>query len=140
MSQMEHGMAETGLFIALEGIDSSSQATQFELLSEALVKRGYDVATFYFPQYEKPSSHFVQEYLRGKYGTAKDVGPYTGSLFYALDRYQAAPAIRKALNEGKVVLASRFTGSSMAYQGTNFPHSEERRGYFIWLDNLEFQM
>ena len=28
----------------------------------------------------------------------------------------------------------------MAHQGTKFDHSEERRGYFIWLDNLEFHM
>ena len=28
----------------------------------------------------------------------------------------------------------------MAHQGTKFEHPEERRGYFIWLDNLEFQM
>jgi thymidylate synthase ThyX len=28
----------------------------------------------------------------------------------------------------------------MAHQGTKFHNDEERRGYFIWLDNLEFMM
>src|SRR5690606_10878832 len=79
-----------------------------------------------------------REYLNGKYGSAEDVGPYTASLFYALDRYEAGPAIQKALDEGKIVLANRFTGSNMAHQGTKFHNVEERRGYFIWLDNLEF--
>jgi thymidylate kinase/thymidylate synthase ThyX len=129
-----------GLFLVIEGTDGSGKGTQFKLLVEKLEKEGYDVATFDFPQYDQPSSYFVREYLNGKYGTAEDVGPYTGSLFYALDRYQAAPAIRQALAEGKVVLANRFTGSNMAHQGTKFKHAEERRGYFIWLDNLEFQM
>lgn len=129
-----------GVFIAIEGTDGSGKGTQFKLLTEKLEKEGYEVATFDFPQYEEPSSFFVREYLNGKYGTAEEVGPYTGSLFYALDRYHATPAIRQALAEGKVVLSNRFTGSNMAHQGTKFHNREERRGYFIWLDNLEFQM
>lgn len=129
-----------GIFIVLEGTDGSGKGTQFQLLSERLRNAGYDVVTFDFPRYDQPSSHFVKQYLNGEYGTADEVGPYTGSLFYALDRYEAAPEIRKALQEGKVVLANRFTGSNMAHQGTKFHHADERRGYFIWLDNLEFEM
>lgn len=129
-----------GLFIVIEGTDGSGKGTQFKKLVETLERGGHDVATFDFPQYDQSSSYFVKEYLNGKYGTADEVGPYTASLFYALDRYEAAPAIRQALSEGKVVIANRFTGSNMAHQGTKFDHPEQRRGYFIWLDNLEFQM
>lgn len=129
-----------GVFIAIEGTDGSGKGTQFALLAEHLRTSGYDVAEFDFPQYEQPSSYFVRQYLNGHYGTADEVGPYTSSLFYALDRFEVARQIREALDEGKVVLANRFTGSSMAHQGTKFHHAEERRGYFIWLDNLEFQM
>ena len=131
---------DTGTFIVIEGTDGSGKGTQFDLLSRRLAEAGHDVVVFDFPQYGQPSAYFVQEYLNGKYGTADEVGPYTGSLFYALDRYQAAPAIRAALDAGKIVLCNRFTGSNMAHQGTKFNHAEERRGYFIWLDNLEFQM
>lgn len=130
----------TGTFIVIEGTDGSGKGTQFRLLADRLTEAGYDVATFDFPQYNNASSYFVREYLNGKYGTADEVGPYTGSLFYALDRFEAANDIRKALSEGKIVLANRFVGSNMAHQGTKFQHSEERRGYFIWLDNLEFEM
>lgn len=129
-----------GTFIVIEGTDGSGKGTQFKRLVDTLSQKGYDVATFDFPQYEEPSSYFVRQYLNGSYGNADEVGPYTGSLFYALDRYQAAPAIREALAAGKVVVANRFTGSNMAHQGTKFANAEERRGYFIWLDNLEFQM
>ena len=129
-----------GVFIVLEGTDGSGKGTQFKLLQQQLSEAGYDVATFDFPQYDQPSSYFVKEYLNGRYGTAEEVGPYTGSLFYALDRYDASAKIREALDAGKVVLANRFVGSNMAHQGTKFNNADERRGYFIWLDNLEFEM
>lgn len=137
---MSSALKSDGLFLVIEGTDGSGKGTQFQLMVDKLQAEGYDVATFDFPRYDEPSSYFVRQYLNGKYGTSEEVGPYTGSLFYALDRYQAAPAIREALAAGKVVLANRFTGSNMGHQGTKFLHAEERRGYFIWLDNLEFQM
>lgn len=129
-----------GKFFVIEGTDASGKATQFKLLAERLVNEGYDVVTFDFPQYEEESSYFVREYLAGKYGTSDEVGPYTGSVFYALDRFSAKEAIQKALSEGKIVLSNRFTGSNMAHQGTKFSNPEQRRGFFIWEDNLEFQM
>jgi thymidylate kinase/thymidylate synthase ThyX len=129
-----------GVFLVIEGTDGSGKGTQFKLLIDKLTKEGYDVETFDFPQYEQESSYFVRQYLNGKYGSAEDVGPYTGSIFYALDRYESAPRIRQALAEGKVVIANRFTGSNMAHQGTKFTSSEERNGYFIWLEAIEFKM
>ncbi|HEV7453956.1 MAG TPA: FAD-dependent thymidylate synthase [Candidatus Saccharimonadales bacterium] len=129
-----------GAFIVIEGTDGSGKGTQFQLLRDRLVTAGYKVEAFDFPQYDQPSSYFVTQYLNGKYGKADEVGPYTASLFYALDRYESAARIRKAIDEGKIVISNRFTGSSMGHQGTKFANSEERRGYFIWLDNLEFEM
>ncbi len=140
MKNQKEAAKSSGSFLVIEGTDGSGKGTQFKLLADKLRREGYAVATFDFPQYEKPSSYFVKQYLNGHYGSAEKVGPYTGSLFYALDRYEAAVPIRQALLEGKIVLANRFTGSNMAHQGTKFDHPEERRGYFIWLDNLEFQM
>lgn len=131
---------QTGKFFVIEGTDASGKTTQFNLLAEKLANEGYDVVTFDFPQYGNQSSYFVREYLAGKYGAADQVGPYTASVFYALDRFSAKDGIRKALDEGKVVLSNRFTGSNMAHQGTKFTNPEERRGFFIWEDNLEFQM
>ncbi|MES2971441.1 MAG: FAD-dependent thymidylate synthase [Patescibacteria group bacterium] len=129
-----------GTLIAIEGTDGSGKTTQFKKLVERLKNDGYDVAVFDFPQYDLPSSYFVKEYLNGAYGTAEQVGPYTASLFYALDRYQAAPAIREALESGKIVITNRYTGSNMAHQGAKFNHAEHRRGYFLWNENLEFEV
>jgi dTMP kinase len=129
-----------GVFIALEGTDGSGKSTQFKLLAERLKKQGHEVKTFQFPQYEKPSSYFVKKYLDGKFGTSEDIGPYTASMFFALDRFQVAKDIKQALDEGKVVITDRFTGSNMAHQGSYFDNAEQRRGFFIWLDQIEFEM
>lgn len=139
-STLANAQGGKGLFVVIEGTDGSGKGTQFKLLKERLENEGHDVATFDFPQYDNESSYFVKQYLNGNYGSSDDVGPYTGSLFYALDRYQAASSMKQALSKGKVVLCNRFTGSNMAHQGTKFSHPEERKGYFIWLDNLEFEM
>jgi len=131
---------DNGLFMVIEGTDGSGKTTQYDLLRKKLSGAGHEVVEIHFPRYEEPSSYFVREYLSGSYGTADEVGPYTGSLFYALDRFQAAKIIREALAEGKTVLCDRYVGSNMAHQGTKFDHAEERRGYFLWLDNLEFSI
>jgi dTMP kinase len=131
---------DAGIFIALEGTDGSGKGTQFTLLTDRLRTAGYTVTTVDIPRYDHPSSYFVKQYLNGAYGTVDEVGPYTASLFYALDRYEAAAEIREALAAGHIVLANRFTGSNMAHQGTKFPNAEQRRGYFIWIDNLEFEL
>ncbi|HEX5456722.1 MAG TPA: FAD-dependent thymidylate synthase [Candidatus Saccharimonadales bacterium] len=129
-----------GIFIALEGTNGSGKSTQFKLIADRLKKNGYDVETFRFPQYGDQSSYFIREYLAGNLGKPEDIGPYTASMFFALDRFHSAEKIREALEKGKVVLADRFTGSNMAHQGVLFDNVEQRRGFFIWLDQIEYEM
>lgn len=133
-------MEQKGSFIVLEGSDGAGKGTQFNLLKERLIAAGYEVEVFDFPRYEEPSSHFVKEYLNGNYGSSDTVSPYTASLFYALDRYDAAPEIRRALRDGKVVLSNRYVGSNMAHQGSKFASDAERRGFFVWEDGLEYSL
>lgn len=133
-------MADLGTFIVIEGSDGSGKGTQFRLLKERLTAVGYDVEVFDFPQYDNASSYFVKEYLNGRYGPAGSISPYTASLFYALDRFEAAPKIRKALARGKIVLCNRYVGSNMAHQGGKFADSVEQRSFFVWEDSLEYQL
>lgn len=128
------------MFIVIEGTDGSGKTTQYEQIKQRLKDAGYDVVPIHFPRYDEQSSYFVREYLGGKYGSANEVGPYTASLFYALDRFEAAQQIKQSLRDGKVVLCDRYVAANMAIQGTKFANVEERRGYFIWLDNLEFEL
>ena len=112
---------------------------QYNKLRKHLVDSGYEVVDICtFLDIKKILATFVRQYLAGKYGSSDDVGPFTLDHFFALDRYQASNEIRNALSEGKIVLCDRFVGSNMAHQGTKFRNAEERRGYFISFDNIEF--
>ena len=101
-----------GTFIVIEGSDGSGKGTQFKIVGDRLREQGYDVATYDFPQYDQDSSYFVREYLNGNYGSADELGAYTPSLFFALDRFQASQSIKKDLEAGKVVLSNRFIGAN----------------------------
>lgn len=129
----------TGVLLAIEGTDGSGKATQVELLSNRLVREGYDVEVIAFPQYHNNSSYFVREYLAGTYGRAASVSPYVASLFYSLDRYHASFRIRQALAEGKIVIADRYTASNLAHQGTKVTNPQERRGFYVWTRAVEEQ-
>lgn len=129
-----------GVFIVLEGADGSGKSTQFDVLHDRLRRQGREVEVFKFPQYDKSSSYFVKRYLNGEYGPASQINPYNATLFYALDRFEAGPAIRKALSEGKIVLSDRYVGSNMAHQGAKFAEEVDKRAFFVWEDSLEYQV
>lgn len=128
----------TGKFIVIEGSDGSGKATQLSLIEEKLKNAGYDVSTYDFPQYNQKSSYFASEYLNGKYGDSDTLGAYGPSLFFALDRFQAAPSIRADLEAGKIVLSNRFTGSNMAHQGQKIREDIEQSKYYDWMHETEF--
>lgn len=127
-----------GKFIVIDGTDGSGKATQAKLLIKRLKKEGYKVELADFPQYGKKSAGLVEEYLNGKYGEAKEVGPYRASIFYACDRYDASFRIRKALSDGKIIIANRYAASNMAHQGGKIKNTGDRKIFLKWLDNLEF--
>ena len=129
-----------GILIALEGIDGTGKTVQLKLLAERLKAVGYKTVVYDFPRYSLPSSYFAKSYLEGRYGGVNDVSPYVATMFYSLDRYDASDEIRKDLEAGKIVLTNRFSGSNLAHKGSKFSSSAERRGFFIWADNLEHEM
>ena len=133
------GNGMSGKFIVIEGTDGSGKATQFKLLAERLKREGYRVAIFDFPRYGQPSAYFVEQYLHGHYGTADEVGPFRGAMFYAMDRYAASFEINKALASGSLVLSNRYVGSNMAHQGGKLSDSKKRKGYYEWARKMELE-
>ncbi len=129
-----------GKFIVLEGLDGSGKSTQSKLLIKRLRRDGYKVEIIDFPRHGEKSAWFVDEYLRGKYGTAEEVGPYRGSIFYACDRYDAGFKIRKWLKDGKIVIADRYLASNIGHQGGKIKNRKERKKYFDWLYHLEYEI
>ena len=133
-------MNKPGKFIVIDGTDGSGKTTQLKILEDKLKTLGLDVETADFPQYGQKSAGAVEEYLSGKYGNADEVGPHRASIFYAIDRYDASFKIREWLKAGKVVLCNRYVAANMAHQGGKIENGIERKIYFNWLDDLEFNI
>jgi dTMP kinase len=129
-----------GKLIVIDGTDGSGKATQTQMLAERLRNADFEVEIADFPQYGKKSAGLVEEYLNGKYGEAKDVGPYRASIFYAIDRYDASFKIREWIDNGKIVISNRYVTANMAHQGGKIAEESERQKYFDWLYNLEYNI
>jgi dTMP kinase len=151
-------MQRKGKLIVCEGIDGSGKYTQFVLLQKRLEKSGFKVAVFDFPRYGtpphgEPPSWFVRKYLRKPefgfergYGSAREVGPYVASLFYALDRYDAAfcnesrPNLTDLIAEGCIILSNRYTQSNIGHQASKIVDPTERRTFVEWLLKTEYDI
>ncbi|PIX10975.1 hypothetical protein COZ73_03880 [Candidatus Falkowbacteria bacterium CG_4_8_14_3_um_filter_36_11] len=131
---------QKGKFIVIDGTDGSGKATQAEILVARLKSMNLPVAMIDFPQYGHKSAGLVEEYLNGKYGSAKEVGYYRTSIFYAADRYDASFKIRKWLEEGKIAIANRYVTANMAHQGGKIADKQERKKFYNWLFNLEYRL
>jgi len=127
-----------GGLIVIDGTDGSGKATQVKILTDRLQQEGVAIASFDFPQYGKKSSGLVENYLNGAYGTADAVGAYRASLFYACDRYDASFAIRKALNEGKVIVTNRYVSANLGHQMAKIANTQERKKFRDWLYDVEY--
>ena len=132
--------SKKGKFIVIEGVDGSGKGTQVSLLSDYLKtkKKNFEVADF--PQYENFSGAFVAKYLRGEYGSAEEVGPYRGSIFYAVDRYDKSFDIRKWIEDGKIVLSNRYVSANMGHQTGKISGKKNRDKFLEWLNNLEYKI
>jgi len=128
------------LFIVIDGTDGSGKATQTQLLLERLEQEGHKVKTISFPQYKQKSAGLVEEYLSGKYGTSEEVGPKIGSIFYAIDRFDASFQIRAWLEEGYTVITDRYATSNMGHQGGKISEQEHRQKFFEWNHELEHDL
>ena len=129
-----------GTLIVIEGVDGAGKKTQTDLLKQALLDAGQAVAIVDFPQYGGKSAYFVEEYLRGAYGTAEEVGAYRASLFFALDRYAAKKELDGMLKQGMIVIANRYETSNRGYQGQKIASPEERKKYFDWSKHIEYDI
>jgi len=102
------------LFIVLEGPDASGKSTQLQLLADTLKERGIlAVAT------REPGGTPLGERLRELLLSAvPSMGPLTELLLMMGDRHEhVEKVIRPALESGRWVLCTRYTLSSLAYQG-----------------------
>jgi dTMP kinase len=104
-----------GLFITFEGMDGSGKTTQMRRLAERLRAHGRAVR-----ETAEPGGTAIGRAIRRIVLDAanQELSPSAELLLYFASRAQNVDeAIEPALARGEIVLADRFTDSSLAYQG-----------------------
>lgn len=102
-----------GVFIAFEGGEGAGKSTQARRLADALRERGYCPALL-----REPGSTELGEYLREYLVAERPVSPLAELLLFEAARAQLmAEKVIEPLEAGLVVIADRFAGSTIAYQG-----------------------
>ncbi len=126
-----------GIFIDIEGVDSSGKHTQAELLKNTLEKRNFKTSLYSFPAYETTFGKLVAAHLRGEFWKLKEVMPEIACMLYAMDRYQFRDEIKQKLSNGEIVITDRFTPSAMAYHGAMVKDSIQ---LVDWVKQVESRM
>lgn len=129
-----------GKLIVIEGSDGAGKATQLKLLQEHLSSIKYKVQTIDFPRYyDSFYGKMVAQFLRGEFGTLKEVDPHLASLLYALDRGSAKNEMEKWLNDGAFVLSNRYATSNLAHQSAKLS-AKKRKKFIEWDLELEYSV
>ena len=108
-------MATCGLFITFEGMDGSGKTTQMHRLAARLRALGRTVLETAEPG-GTPIGMKIRRILLD--AANQELSPITEVLLYFASRSQNVDEwIASSLDRGEVVLADRFTDSSLVYQG-----------------------
>ena len=119
----------SGVFIAFEGGEGAGKSTQASILHDALRREGYCTTLL-----REPGSTSLGDYLREYLIGERPVSALAELLLFEASRAQLmTERIEPLLNNGAVVIADRFAGSTIAYQGYGRGVDLERIG---WLNDL----
>jgi len=101
----------TGALIAFEGLDQSGKQTQAELLRDRLKQAGHKARLVSFPDYATSIGEEIARALQGE----RDYGPEVMQLLYIANRYERKADLERWLQGGLILVADRYTASSVAY-------------------------
>lgn len=100
------------LFVVIEGLDGSGGETQTKRLVEFLHSRGKETEVLTYPNPKSPIGKIIYDYLNKKIEMSPDVQMCLYATDMALDREK----INASLQKGKIVVATRYFLSTLAYQ------------------------
>jgi dTMP kinase len=106
-----------GLLVALEGIDGAGKSTLAMALAAALRARGFRVR-----RRREPADASLGRLAQS--AAARD--PWTGAIYFTLDRFLARDALEEDLRHADFVVSDRSLYSTLAYQGSALPAARVR--------------
>lgn len=117
-----------GLFITFEGTDGVGKSTQADLLAEALRTRGYQVCLTREPGGSAAAEALRHLLLLGEvsFSLRSEILVHFAARFDHVER-----VISPALQEGQIVLCTRFSDSTIAYQGYGWGKGDQKILSFI---------
>ena len=128
-----------GKIIVIEGLDGAGKSTQIELLKIKLMTIGIDYKYIHFPMLNQGKyGELIAEFLRGEYGTIKDVHPKLVAVLFANDRKEHIEKINQWLHEGYYVLMDRYVNSNIAFQTAKVEDESEKEKLKKWILDFEF--
>ena len=140
LTQRGSKFALTGKLIAFEGLDGSGKSTQIKLLTKALRRMGIAHECISFPRtHVKGYGEAIAMFLRGEFGSVKEVNPYFVAALFAGDRASARPQMEEWLNAGKFVVADRYFHSNLAFQGAKITVRTQKEHFRKWIREVEFE-
>jgi dTMP kinase len=107
-----------GRLVAVEGIDGAGKSTVVRALARELRARGRSVRTRREP---------ADRELGGLAQAAGARDPWTGAVYFTIDRYRARPALERDLARHDLVVTDRSMYSTLAYQGSALSRSYRAR-------------
>lgn len=107
-----------GRLIAVEGIDGAGKSSLVRALGRTLRRGGWSVASRREP---------ADPTLGALAQAAAVRDPWTGGIYFTIDRHLAREALDRALAHHDVVLTDRSFYSTLAYQGSALPPRDRRR-------------
>lgn len=104
-----------GIFITFEGPEGCGKTTQSKLLADLLASMGYNVILTHEPGGTNIGEKIRKMLLDPQNG---EMLPFCELFLFLASRYQLVnEIIKKQLDSGNIVICSRYTDATLAYQG-----------------------
>lgn len=127
------------MLVVLEGLDGAGKSTQVKMLRRYLESVCGNLEYIHFPRYGAPVyGGLISRFLRGDFGSNESVHPQLVALLFAEDRHGAAPAMKKIIENGGVVLLDRYVYSNIAYQCAKLDDEAAAEELRDWIFNTEY--
>ena len=130
-----------GKLIVIEGAsDGIGKTTQYNLLKEKLISEDSHITSHHFPSYDTYQGKPVEEYLKGNFGSPKDLSPYFINSLYAIDRAITwHTSLKESFEKGDIILLDRYTTSSLIYQSALIEDEEEKKKFIDYVIDFEYE-